>query len=503
MSLPAISLSNLVVNPVTGFLDSWPALFPLPAGYFIPAKMPLNLVHPRPNAETNTYARHRKYHSQMLYQIPIGFQGGAWPFKYEIVSAPFGATIGQLKGQPNYGVVNWQPNGATGPQTFTVKVTDQQLNEAVATWVTELDDAAFIFIQDGYAGTKVGTINQPLEDIVDWYKNSNTDGTYHNKIVVFRGGNYLATGNAASNPANMRMNIGYKTGMFIGFPGETPIIDMQHSKFEDVEGRTDIYISGITFRNARNDQSNAHFFVLGSYNDRATFWNTEFREMGYGTVGNDNTACIFSSSPGVGTKNHFMIKHCVFDQINNHIDSGGNGGYFDIYRTNHGLIEENVAKNSYPTYGFWAKAATSFITVRGNIAVDNVRGAQFVIPLSIAESGVTPHDMEMCWNIGRVPSTDVILMFGQSSSSVPGQTYNTWCYRNTAIGGSMGIWDYGLTPTYTDSNIFAANTTTNLIINNTGAVNPDIVVTYSSTIVDSNGKLTGPTGFGTHGGEVY
>jgi len=145
--------------------------WPLRSTYRMPAaKMAYRLISPRPDAETQSHARQKWAHPNMIYEVAVVLQGGNWPYKYEIVTAPVGATIGSYfdkdeKGLLNqYGNVSWQPTASSGSHTFEILVTDCDGTEFTATWSVTIDASKFIFIQDGYVGTKVGTITQPLED---------------------------------------------------------------------------------------------------------------------------------------------------------------------------------------------------------------------------------------------------------------------------------------------------------------------------------------------------
>lgn len=79
----------------------------LPDGNFILAKMPMHIVYPRADSETGAFVRHKFAHPNLRYEIPIGVQGGAWPFKYELLQAPNGATIGEVYVNENYGSIAW------------------------------------------------------------------------------------------------------------------------------------------------------------------------------------------------------------------------------------------------------------------------------------------------------------------------------------------------------------------------------------------------------------
>ena len=69
-----------------------------PAGSWMPAKQPMIQVYPRPDSETNTWARHRwAYYdgvNAVQYKIPLGVSFGAFPYVFQLLSGPPGMTIG-------------------------------------------------------------------------------------------------------------------------------------------------------------------------------------------------------------------------------------------------------------------------------------------------------------------------------------------------------------------------------------------------------------------------
>lgn len=474
---------------------------PLRAAYFIPAKMPMSLVYPRPDGETPAHARHRNFHSQMTYSIPVGIQGGAWPFEYEILSSPVGATIGQYYGTTNYGVISWTPAGQTGSQSFTVRVTDCDGNILDVTWTASLNDAQFVFVQDGYAGTKVGTITQPLEDIPDWYLNSHTDATYANKIIVFRGGTYNATGNNAANPTNIELSTPYKTPSLISFPNETAIWNMTNAKIYDNSGIDDLFVSGIVFDGYRTDVTDAHHFRFENNSNRGTWHRCQFKNIGAGTAGTDNANPIYFGD-AVNQKSYFYLADCTFDAVNNSL--GNNGGFVDIYRADHIVYERNIAKNCTTNYGFWVKTSRSFISVRGNIAIENNNGSMITLSMGVSTGG-TPHNIEINYNAIAVPS-------GQSSESLiivndtdhQGVYYNIFLYRNSVFGGTARVPGFeGLEPIETDANIIATNNTALWDLTEQTTTVSNYVTTVAAAIIDDQCELLGATGFATHGWRPY
>lgn len=469
--------------------------FPFPKGHFVPAKMPMHLVYPRPDSETATHARHRWAHPNMSYEIPVGVQGGAWPFKYELIKAPAGAKIGSLYGEDNYGSITWLPAEPTGTEEFIVRITDQESNTVDARWNVTIDPSMFVFVKSGAVGTKTGAINSPLASASDWFK-SVTDKTYLNKIIVFRGGNYQLVGDIANNN-NLRLEASSKTPSLIGFPGEEPIVDASTAKIMTGD-LPDLFVAGITWKNARNDVPNAHYFWLSGDVSRATFWRNSFTDMRFGTVGNDNTGPVFISNT-VKAKDNILFKENVMDGINN---AAGNGHYIDIYRASYVLVEQNIAKNSSTSYGFWMKASISYVTVRANETIENVSGTQISIGYGSAV-GEVPHDHEVCWNKVVVPvDQDGPSFLLAMSDPYKGQSYNSYVYRNTFVNGYSIVRFMGRTPFETDANIIVTKKANHWNTAEMKTTIPNIVVSSTVNVVSQAGARYMGDEFGEVGADV-
>lgn len=465
--------------------------FPLPASNFVKAKMPMYAVYPRPDADVQAHARHRWAHPDMPYQIPVGIQGGAWPFKYEIVEGPAGAEIGQHYGDDNYGAISWEPTESTGTVEFTVRVTDQELNTINLSWTVNIDASMFVFVQDGWSGPKNGTINEPLEDVVDWYKGDLDDKTYHNKIIVFRGGDYELIGDLNNANGNVRLNADSKTPSIIGFPGETPIFDCSRAKILTDNGDfKDLFVAGITWKNGRADVANSHFWWAVGDVSRSTWWRNHFDNIGKGTVGNDNAAPVLISSSGANQhKEHILYSENLHTNINNR---GSNGAYLDIFTSSYVLVERNIARDSSTYAGFWMKTAVSYVTVRANEAWDNVRGTQIEIGYA-ASSGILPHDQEVCWNrivANSSQGQDAVLLFAMNDD-YEGRHYNSFIYRNTFVNGSSWVRFEGREPYVVEGNVVVtvmrSRWKTSIM---TGTI-PNIVGSPDDNITDEAGRLVG------------
>lgn len=456
-------------------------MFPLPADNFIKAKMPMHLVYPRPDSETQAHSRHRWAHPGMEYQIPIGVQGGAWPFKYEITQGPVGAHIGSLHGEDNYGVITWSPAMSSGVAEFKVKVTDQELNVVEAIWRVNVDPSMFIFIKAGASGNKSGTITEPLSSFDDWYKASQTDATYRNKIAVFRGGRYQVMGAEADN-YNVRLTEGAKTPSLIGFPGEAPIFDCSRTKFfTDSNKLHDLFVAGITWDNARQDIANAHYWWAVGDITRATWWRNTFQNIGPGQVGTDNTGPVFIATSTM-TKENILYKENAHINVQN---MGFNGTYFTLYKTKYTLIEQNTAKNSKTGIGLHAKGTVAFITIRANNLSENVDGTQIGVGYGAEAGNEPPSDHEVCWNYVKLTAGSSSTSFIWSNSNYyAGRTYNSYIYRNTFENGSAWVRFPGRELFKVDANV--------VITNNVRRWEPASMTVQKDNVVDgiNSGLLT-------------
>ncbi|TCS44118.1 Ig domain-containing protein [Reinekea marinisedimentorum] len=467
--------NSTVLAIVAMFFSSfgYSADFPLDEGEFISAKMPMHLVYPRPNIESNADSRHRWAHSEMEYQIPIGVQGGAWPFKYELVEAPAGAEIGEYFDGAGYGVISWTPSSNSGTYSFEVLVTDQDGSTVTAEWTVDVDNEKFVFIEDEYNGVQSGTFNEPLEDFSDWYLGDAADTTYAGKIVVFRGGNYSMVGDADNN-YNVNFTPADKTLAFVGYPGEKVVVDSSKAQviFSNDEAN-DFYVSGINWDNARVDVGNPKFFWFGPDASRTTFWKNTFSNITAGTSGTDNAGPIFYGHSNALRENIF-IKSNTFNYVTN--SDGGNGHYVDLYRANYVLVESNEAKNSKTNYGFWMKATNAYVTVRDNVAVEDVYGRQIAIHYGDASETI-PHDHEVCWNRIRTneeyaayrPSLAFAVIFGENFDWRE-EHYNSFLYRNTVITGFIELRNQGASAYQAEDNLAVANIVSDVTNNDTSLI---------------------------------
>lgn len=247
----------------------------LGAGRFAPSDMPMVAVHPRPDNETNTFARHRwAYYdgvNSVQYRIPIIIQGGAPPFYYEVVTGPPGMTIGQqfsLTRGDDYGVLKWTPTGGELNTPVSIRVSDQEGNTILVNFtISTASTSRFLFVSTtGSDSTGTGTISNPFATTRGWFK-TQADTTYAGYIVYYRSGTHtwhLDTTLSGRLAGNGDLSASTKPLVHLGYPGETVISDFSECRVNLINDAADFYFGGMTRQNTKLLKSAYMFYIRGT-----------------------------------------------------------------------------------------------------------------------------------------------------------------------------------------------------------------------------------------------
>ncbi|MEM7604008.1 MAG: hypothetical protein AAF411_01525, partial [Myxococcota bacterium] len=211
--------------------------FQLEEAFFTPAKMPMDVVAPRPMAELSELSVYRYAYAGVRYERPVAVRGGAWPFHYELLRGPMGMRVGAfleerdgtLERTPDYGVVQWTPPEGSDGDVFdvAVRVTDQEGNALIVEWRIEVDRTRFVFVAPaGSPGD--GTREAPLVGFEALYGSAG-DTRFAGRIAVFRGGDYTLVGDPEAS-GNVRLSGGTSPTAWLAFPDETPVFDCRRAK---------------------------------------------------------------------------------------------------------------------------------------------------------------------------------------------------------------------------------------------------------------------------------
>jgi hypothetical protein len=502
-----------------GVLGDWQ----IDPAYRMPARIPMQLIYPFDDATTSDDARHKWAHSGFEYQIPIGIQGGEWPYRYELTSAPSGMFIGETMDIDSngihtsgeyYGIIRW-PN-PSGTHTVTGRATDQAGTIVTFQFTVTTDNNKFTFIQDGASAGGSGTISSPLEDWDDWYKGDSSDSSFQDQIIVFRGGNYTAVGDP-SDPlssdgvqAKLRNS---KTHSLIGYPGETPVISMLNCVITIVSGNgEDSFFAGIKWSDSNPAMGNSRMFHFASGHSRSTWWKNTFDHVVGGTRGISNTCAVWSDHVG-GASDYLMWKQNTYTNFDN---KTSNGAFIDNYNSDYILVEKEYAPSSNKTsYGWWAKATRNYVCVR-DCHIENTNGRSYALQMGQEGSEPNRHEYyDICYNLGIQGVSQALgnLNVGQSHDSDLDESLNVYCYRNTFQGGKVLCKDASDLPNpdihNLDGNVCISDHATPYGESDAiqSLFRPDIVEGFSSGVTDTDtGKLTGTwrdSYLGLYGHEIW
>lgn len=491
--------------------ESWK----LPAGRYTPAKMSMVVIHPNPAAGAN--AQHLWAHPDMEYRQPICIQGGAWPFKYEIIAGPstsvnIGSTLSYNTTSKtfdvpyDYGVLRWTPTANGTSQNFTIRVTDQDNNSNDITWTVNVNSSKFVFVANNAPGGGSGNVSSNVT-WTECFGPLSTTSNNAGKIAVFRDGVYQCT--KFTNDTSFDLNGALKPKSWLAFPGETPIFDLGGSTANGcvrfifnnsvTNAMDDCAFIGIRFRNASHNVNNSHYFWATSLFYRCLFWRNYFEYLEKGLVGSDNPACIFfsaSANPPTTFRDYYAIIQNTFDGMQ---IGGGNGvAATDSYDMRYALWEHNIYKNCRSSYLAWRKAFHRNTTRRNDVAVANNKCSSgiFVESYSAEGSAANSSNNEICWTKGI--SYDIgFSVFRQHGGGTAESDANrdSFAYRNTLIGD---VYYYqSPTPTFSSNNDVISDSTY------AGQITNEILIPKQH--VDENGNLKSSSRrdyLGLYGAEV-
>lgn len=471
------------------------ASWQLASGHWVPAKMSMRLVHPR-TSTTSTYI-YENWYTGMALNLPVCVQGGAWPFYYELTTAPSGMAIGQQYGSANYGRITWASPTA-GSHSVAVRVTDQDGNIVTYSWTLTVGTSKHVFF-DAVNGNDAnsGTFASPYQTFAK-FSGLATTPELSGKICVYRSGTYATDNAAALTDSGYRWMMGpNKPLVHMAYPGDAVIFDFNECNWNwQTYSGTEVAIVGVEMRGINNaiNASQGTYFRLDDSN-RTLFDSINFTQQSGALTTPTNPACINFRDSGNSTD--LAITNCTFDGLNNVFAT-------ELYDIQYVVFENNTLKNLILLGAFYAKLGEVYdITCRNNLATENNLTRIFI------QDGYNfVNRMEICWNNMKTDSIQAV-HYGQNP---PGTDTIGWLYRNTIqVGaGDPAVRLHNVATAVTmENNVFVQDGTyTNGIrqTSYTGVLTQtDQLSTALTAYTDSAGALTGvyrTSYLGTHGWEV-
>lgn len=483
--MPIIGVPG-VSNPRTGFSSAGvPGMFDhqLAAGHYFSERLPMRIVHPRPDTEITEHARHSYWHPAFKYEIPVTVEGGAVGYKYVLFASPSGATISQT------GLISWTPTIAhSGTYLWSVGVVDQEGRLRTTSWACDEVPEKFVFVKASVETSGSGTFASPLKTWADWYLNSDLDATFANRIVVFLGGDYTLVGDSVTTNALLRPNV--KCRAIIADPDTVSRVNCGTGKINAIERIDDLFFSHVRYHNGDDEVNNAHFFQISGDSERITFFKGDYSDIGAGTVGTDNVGPIFIANTG-RTGQNVSVTHNHFHDFSN--NSGFNGTMVTVYRFDHVVCAHNTAANVNTGTGWNMKGCVNYVTVRDNVATENMVGKIIGIGYWNPVEKL-PNYQEVCYNRIVVQGADSMPLICVDNFMTPAQpTGLAWVYRNTFVGGSTWIRFPGtINLFFCDANIVVTNNTSRWGASAMLVTVANVVQTSAADLVDPvTGLLAG------------
>lgn len=474
----------------------------LPVNHYTKAKISPTIVHPRPDAETSTWARNRLAPDMVPWRIPITVQGGSWPFEYKIISGPSLAAIGQHYGDSDYGVLNWV-NPSIGTHSFTIRVRTQDygrtsgsadaVGEYFITFTLTVadrnDTSKFHFMaQSGGNNANAGSHAAPWSTLAAF-----TAASTNGKQFFLRAGNYT------TSVALPSLDLSNRAKVWVGYPGEsvTVNVDGTSGKCMFLNGN-DGYVGNIrTF--GGNSSLGDYWHWVSYFGDRLTMFESICDGLyNNGTQGGpDSNISGFTLLADSNTHEYVSIINTLFQNFT----ALQNGGATILYATSKAIIENctitNFSISGGSTEAVRTKGHCDYVTYRRIMSPATLDVGASVLAHSQGQDGgvgPTPNNNEICWCYARQDTGDVRV------ANVGTATYQPWTthvYRNTFIG--LTYWQSYTTP----ATMYVGD---NVLLNDTGTANDviwgdaaNITITASNNItrtranaattVDANGLL--------------
>lgn len=468
------------------------------------ANFPLEIIQPRAGQTIND--RFYRAYPSLEYNVRAAVIHGAYPFTYELTTAPSGMTINSDTGE-----ISWaNPTTSGSPHNVTLLVTDAENSTATVSWTVTVTTTDFYFV-DAVNGHSVseggtGTISNPWKTLKDAYGGNtlaDRDVSYiPNGFVYFRQGTYLLDAYLHPEAHGVPFVGGRKFMIWLAYPGEEPTFDLEYNtersiRWESTESRP-IYMDGINFT-----KLGRFGLYLGSHQAYSVFRRMNMSALHSQIDGSNNQSfffvyAMFNGNPGAapGNKGYVWQDNVFYD-----LDHGAAIKLYQIYDS---LIEDNNISHIYDSYaqgameGIALKQDVSLVTVRHNIISDFATGTA----LGGNQDSTTwkSENNEYCYNYvngtGATPWAGVLL----NENNNAGIQY---IYRNTLVNAliRMRNADSADGPFYINNNVIQNSSYYSLTGDATRAVIVDDL-TGTSGLVDSSGLLVNRSYVGTYGWET-
>jgi hypothetical protein len=465
--LPAFLLLLLAFNPATA------------------ANYPLEIIQPQPNL--NTLNRFYKAYPGLEYNVRMAVAGGAYPYRYELLSGPSGMSI------DGRGEITWaNPTEASSPHSVSVRVTDSEGKTQSVNWTITVTTSGFLFV-DAVNGTPAsqggtGTRSNPWKSMKDVYGgddyNSKHSDHHPGAFVYWRAGTYGIDAYIEDCPGECRVPwTGRRPLVWLAYPGETPQINFNLPGHKDAfiqfyTGISNLYIDGFDFNNNGNTRGKT---IAVSQSGNTVFRRNIFRNLTNGWTGGNNSHLFYTGSGG------------EYNAIQDNVTYGNaqvNGYWLLGYVSPKTLVENNDV-STIGAHPIGPKSGVTKWTIRGNYLHNNSLNS---INIMYGGSYGTPGDYEVCYNLVVAGGGRVVI----NDQSYKASGFPVYVYRNTFMDEVLVKWVTSTNgPFEIRDNVIVNETSHPDKIQRTSIEDPSRLIisdnltgSRSDNIVDDEGNLT-------------
>ena len=439
----------------------------LPAGHFVAGPMSLNLIFPRPDAETGaitaTAAQFRLAYydgvQPVQFETPVGFQGGTRPLVYAIVSGPSWLNIGAAYGSAMYGILYGTPNASISkgsPVTVTVSATGQDLVSSTATFTlaTSSSTADFVFVNSGTSqtingvtigtgndSTGTGSISAPFASLTPVMGTNASQTTFPRARVYMVGNQQWPVQSGSAYAGGFGMDSTLIPVVYMTLPGANVTIDASLVQLYDATttGFNDGYFSGsgspafgfasslLTINSGPSQPPSEHTFEL--YNAiRMTWRNVLFTNPVSRSTDGNNCSSIMGSNSGILKKQWLYLNVAETGRVI--VGGAGSVDLLTVPFSVTDIVMEFCSATGAAPFGVYIKDSNERVTV-AYCSFQNTNNS-----LTLQFGGQTNNgragNCEACYNYIHG------VMFFDFQGFANNDSY--WSYRNTIYNDGF---DYG------------------------------------------------------------
>lgn len=360
-----------------------PGAWQLPEGYYTPARMPMALVHPRDD-DAAPWAYAKNAYPGIRWAIPVVVQGGAWPFRYEIVDdgGATGLRIGEELARSvetgfvvhrvddRYGRLVWE-DPVAGDYAIQLRVTDQQGDTLDVPLSLRVGTEGWVFVDPATGDdTNAGTREAPFASLAPLYAPDGgpsphaTDRVYLVGTVPMLGNRDNGNLRVADEPAP---GADLAPRVWLGLPGSDAALEAYEGRL--LVDAADFTMAGLTHRH-REDYAPSGTFIhmMTVYNRSARFLlhdvtfdrfqgAPENRELGNSSV------VMFTRG---ADRPHVAVTDCTL--------TGESGIFTSTYSLRTAVFERNVVRDANLTLSdgsvwgvIYIKGDNDGVTLRANV----------------------------------------------------------------------------------------------------------------------------------------